>query len=61
MEATDGKIYGTTSSGGLNNIGYIFQYDFIEDNFQNVGDFVGTDFGHSGKALFQPPMGNYTE
>lgn len=57
MEATDGKIYGTTSSGGLNNIGYIFQYDFIEDNFQNVGDFVGTDFGHSGKALFQASNG----
>ena len=27
MQASDGKLYGTTNEGGVNNMGLLFQYD----------------------------------
>src|SRR4030095_4654991 len=33
MEGSNGKLYGTTPTGGLNNKGIIFEYDFITATF----------------------------
>ena len=29
MQANDGNLYGMTSAGGINNLGTLFQYDFV--------------------------------
>ncbi len=43
MQASDGKLYGTTRIGGLNNKGLIFSYDIITNTFTDIHDFNGTD------------------
>lgn len=39
IQATDGKIYGMTSKGGINNRGVIFQYDPVTFIYKKVFDF----------------------
>jgi uncharacterized repeat protein (TIGR03803 family) len=41
MMASDGKFYGTTENGGLNNLGVLFDYDPINSVFEKKFDFTG--------------------
>ncbi|MFT7589495.1 MAG: putative repeat protein (TIGR03803 family), partial [Limisphaerales bacterium] len=42
FEASNGKIYGTTKSGGQADQGTIFEYDLVTDEFSTVLEFVDT-------------------
>jgi uncharacterized repeat protein (TIGR03803 family) len=41
MLASDGKFYGTTENGGLNNLGVLFEYDPIHSIYEKKFDFTG--------------------
>lgn len=43
LEATNGKLYATSFSGGANNRGTIFEYDISSNSVSIVHDFSGTD------------------
>ncbi|MCD4834546.1 MAG: T9SS type A sorting domain-containing protein [Bacteroidales bacterium] len=45
MQADNGKIYGTTKSGGTNNYGVLFEYDHVTDICIKKLDFNGTNNG----------------
>lgn len=45
MQALDGKFYGMTQFGGLNNYGVIFQYDYTTNTYTKKIDFDGTVIG----------------
>ena len=49
IQASDGKLYGMTSQGGVNNIGVIFRYDPVTGAFTKLVDFART-------LLSPPPM-----
>jgi uncharacterized repeat protein (TIGR03803 family) len=61
MEASNGKLYGTTHEGGLSNSGVIFEFDFLSQictnkfNFHTNGGNPGTDPRGN---LIQAPDGN---
>jgi uncharacterized repeat protein (TIGR03803 family) len=46
VQASDGKLYGTTSSGGANNAGTIFSYDISADTEITIASFDGTNGSH---------------
>jgi len=39
IQAADGKFYGTTNSGGANNLGVIFSYDISSNIYADIYDF----------------------
>ncbi|MGZ4049072.1 MAG: choice-of-anchor tandem repeat GloVer-containing protein, partial [Bacteroidia bacterium] len=41
IKATDGKLYGMTNSGGMNNAGVIFSFDPTQSTFNKLNDFDG--------------------
>jgi uncharacterized repeat protein (TIGR03803 family) len=43
IQASDGKIYGMTTSGGVSNSGVLFQYDPTDSAYTKKFDFGGTD------------------
>jgi uncharacterized repeat protein (TIGR03803 family) len=45
MQAENGKLYGTTGYGGLNNWGVIFEWDPVLDIFTRKIDFNGSESG----------------
>ncbi len=45
MLAFDGKMYGMTTYGGINNMGTIFQYDYVTNTLIKKLDFDGTTRG----------------
>lgn len=47
IEATSGKLYGMTSSGGSNSYGVIFEYDYTTSTFTKKLDFDGTATGRN--------------
>ncbi|MEM8509793.1 MAG: BspA family leucine-rich repeat surface protein [Bacteroidota bacterium] len=47
VEAGNGKIYGTTTRGGSNGMGVLFEYDIVTDTFSKKLDFDGTSNGRS--------------
>ena len=47
MQASDGKLYGMTSQGGISNFGVIFQYDPATGTFTKKIDFNGTANGRN--------------
>ena len=47
MQASDGFLYGTTSEGGSNNLGTLFQYDINTFSINKKIDFDGVVFGKS--------------
>ncbi len=59
MQASNGKLYGITNSGGANNSGVIYEYDIALSKFKKLADFVDstTGDGPSGR-LIQSSNGN---
>jgi len=53
MEGSNGKLYGTTPLGGLNNKGILFEYELISATFTKKLDFAATTFA--------TPAGRLTE
>ncbi len=53
IQADDGKLYGLTSEGGVDNRGVIFSYDINTATFTNVYDLSPTDGHLSRGALMQ--------
>ncbi|MBM3436016.1 MAG: hypothetical protein FJY07_07370, partial [Bacteroidetes bacterium] len=47
IEATTGKLYGMTSSGGTNSYGVLFEYDYTSSTFTKKLDFDGTATGRN--------------
>lgn len=47
LQASDGKFYGLTSSGGANSVGTLFQYDLGTDTYTVKYDFDGAANGGS--------------
>jgi uncharacterized repeat protein (TIGR03803 family) len=45
VQADNGKLYGTTNSGGSNSLGVLFEYDPVTNIFIKKLDFTGTDNG----------------
>jgi uncharacterized repeat protein (TIGR03803 family) len=43
IDASNGKLYGMTSEGGLNNLGVVFEYDPIENTYIKKLDFDGSN------------------
>lgn len=46
IAASNGKLYGTTSSGGINNKGVLYEYDHIANVYAKKVDFNGAGNGH---------------
>ncbi|MEO6901988.1 MAG: choice-of-anchor tandem repeat GloVer-containing protein [Bacteroidia bacterium] len=58
IQASDGKIYGVTAKGGVNNEGVIFQYDLATSVLTKKYDFDGTNSGgKSESTLMQATNG----
>lgn len=57
IEATNGKIYGMTNYGGVNNNGVLFEYDFVDNAYSKLFDFGGIFGGSPSHALFQASNG----
>ncbi|MCC6258240.1 MAG: T9SS type A sorting domain-containing protein [Chitinophagaceae bacterium] len=55
--ATDGKMYGTTFDGGLNNMGVIYSFDPVTSVYSKLKDFTGTDGANSYSSLVQASDG----
>lgn len=45
MKASNGKLYGMTYSGGINNVGTLFEYDYENSIFTKKKDFAGISTG----------------
>jgi uncharacterized repeat protein (TIGR03803 family) len=45
MQAANGKLYGMTEKGGVNNIGVLFEYDPANNTYTKKLDFDGTNNG----------------
>jgi uncharacterized repeat protein (TIGR03803 family) len=43
MQASNGKLYGMTGSGGANGFGVLFEFDPVVNNFNKKFDFDGTN------------------
>ncbi|MEP7110880.1 MAG: choice-of-anchor tandem repeat GloVer-containing protein, partial [Ferruginibacter sp.] len=39
MQANDGKLYGMTPAGGINNVGVIFSFDLLSSTYTKLKDF----------------------
>ena len=64
IEASDGKLYGMTSGGGLNNDGTIFQFDPITNVYIKIHDFDNINGKYPHGTLLELPDGmlyGYTE
>jgi len=57
IQATDGKIYGMTSRGGLKDSGVIFQYDPITSAYTKKFDLYGTNGSYPFGSLMQASNG----
>jgi uncharacterized repeat protein (TIGR03803 family) len=57
--ANDGKLYGTTSRGGIYNNGIIFRYDTALNTFSVVYDFDSLHGGHPYGSLIQATDGKF--
>src|SRR6478735_769599 len=46
IQASDGKLYGTTAAGGNNTLGVIFSYDAATSNYTKLRDFGANNLGN---------------
>lgn len=59
IQATNGKIYGTTAFGGVNESGVIFEYDITQDLYSKKVEFDNITLGRLAEGtLFQASNGN---
>lgn len=59
ISALDGKLYGMTEIGGVNNSGILFQYDPISNVYSKKIDFDGVNFGSSPKGSLMQASDGY--
>jgi uncharacterized repeat protein (TIGR03803 family) len=45
IQANDGKLYGMTESGGINDLGVLFEWDPATDSYTKKIDFNGAEYG----------------
>ncbi|HYV95434.1 MAG TPA: choice-of-anchor tandem repeat GloVer-containing protein [Chitinophagales bacterium] len=57
IQATDGKLYGMTMFGGINNVGIIFSFDPSDNSYEKLHDFDGANGGQPMGALAQGSNG----
>jgi uncharacterized repeat protein (TIGR03803 family) len=57
MEATNGKLYGTTYQGGLNSQGILFSFDITSGTYTDVFDFNGTNGSNPKRGVTQGSNG----
>ena len=53
IQASNGKLYGTASSGGLNNVGTLFEFDIQAGTLTKLADF---DDENTGRQIFSNVM-----
>src|SRR5690349_19007040 len=46
MQASNGKLYGMTQSGGSNNVGVLFSFDPVTSTYTKLRDFINTSGGN---------------
>lgn len=59
VEAPNGKFYGTADKGGANNMGVIFEYDFINNIYTPKVDMISATGSYPEGALFLAPNGKF--
>ena len=57
LKATDGKLYGMTQLGGVNNFGVIFSYDLSTNEYVDIHDFDSTHGEYPVASLIQATNG----
>ncbi len=59
--APNGKLYGTTLTGGASNLGSIYEYDVTAGTLTKKADFDGTNLGSSprGGLVYVPAVGKF--
>jgi len=57
IQANDGKLYGMTSTGGVNNFGTIYSYDIATAQYTVIHNFNSTYGSNPKGALFQASNG----
>lgn len=50
-QASDGNLYGMTSSGGVNNLGTVFKYDILNNSYIDIFHFTSVFGGNPGGSL----------
>lgn len=55
MQAANGKLYGVTANGGVNNAGVLFSYDIAASTYTKLYDFDGTTGSNPLGNLYQSP------
>ncbi|MCC6371474.1 MAG: hypothetical protein IT236_10760, partial [Bacteroidia bacterium] len=58
MQASDGKLYGTTSAGGANGVGALFQFDISTNTYTKKYDFVVANGSQPFGGLVEPTTPN---
>lgn len=57
LQASNGKLYGTTSQGGSNNLGVLFEFDTLTNTFTHKFDFQGPNGSGPRGSLIQAANG----
>ncbi len=57
MQASNGKLYGVTNNGGINNVGVLFEYDISTNTYTKKIDFSVADGAYSYGSLIQAVNG----
>lgn len=57
LEASNGKLYGMTNTGGLNNVGVIFEYDTATNAYSRKIDFISSNGANPKGSLVQAANG----
>ncbi len=57
VQATDGKLYGMTQSGGSGGVGTIFSFDPLASTFTKLHDFDNSNGGNPSESLIQATDG----
>lgn len=59
IQATNGKLYGMTTEGGVNGVGVLFEYDLSTNTYTKRADFDAATLGANPYGtLYQSPNGN---
>ena len=57
IQASDGKLYGLTASGGIYGWGVIYSFDISNSTYSKIFDFDGTHGGYPDRKLMQASNG----